>query len=235
MVLMDFRPASNQSTEPPSFLYLLPLTDDRVFVEETSLARRPALSTEVLRERLQARLRPLGLGGAERIGEEFCSIPMGLGLPAAGQSLVPFGAAASMVHPTSGYLISHILRKADPVAESIVGELGSGRSDAAIAVGNATVWPRKERTVWELYGFGLETLVDMSTSEIARFFDAFFQLPLEAWSGFLAGTLAPAELTAVMTRLFRNLPASVQWRLVRTSLSSGAAPLARTVLQSGIR
>jgi lycopene beta-cyclase len=235
MVLMDFRPASSDAADPPSFLYVLPLRDGRIFVEETSLARRPAMRMEVLRARLQARLVSLGLEHAKRIGEEHCSIPMGLGLPTPGQSLVPFGAAASMVHPASGYLISHVLRKSDPVAESILDGLNFGGADAAVASGNASLWPRKQRTAWEIYGFGLETLVGMTATEIACFFDSFFQLPIEGWSGFLAGTLPPSELGAVMTRLFRSLPASVRWHLVRTGLSAGAAPLARTVLQPGMR
>jgi len=235
MVLMDFRPASSDATEPPSFLYAMPLGDGRLFLEETSLARRPPVRLEVLRARLQVRLASLGLERAERIGEEHCSIPMGLGLPALGQPLIPFGAAASMVHPASGYLISQILRKADLVATSILEGLDSGGTDAALTSGNANVWPRAQRTVWELYGFGLEALVDMNATAISRFFDSFFQLPLEAWSGFLAGTLAPTELGAVMTRLFRDLPASVRWHLVRRGLSGGAAPLARSVLQSGLK
>lgn len=234
MMLMDFRPASSDATEPPSFLYALPLSGGRLFLEETSLARRPGMRLEVLRSRLQVRLKSLGLERAERIGEEHCSIPMGLGLPALRQPLVPFGAAASMVHPASGYLISQILRKADPVAKSILEGLDSGGADAAVASGNATLWPRAQRTVWELYGFGLEALVDMNATAISRFFDSFFQLPLEAWSGFLAGTLGPSELGVVMTRLFRSLPASVRWHLVRRGLSGGAAPLARSVLQSGL-
>jgi lycopene cyclase-like protein len=234
MTLMDFRPASTHATEPPSFLYALPLSGGRLFLEETSLARRPAVRLEVLRARLQVRLESLGLEHAERIGEELCSIPMGLGLPAHGQPLVPFGAAASMVHPASGYLISRILRKAEPVAESILEGLDSGGADAAVASGNATLWPRSQRTVWELYGFGLEALVDMNATAITRFFDSFFRLPFEEWSGFLAGTLGPSELGVVMTRLFRSLPASVRWHLVRRGLSGGAAPLARSFLQSGL-
>ena len=158
---------------------------------------------------------------------------MGLGLPVLEQLLVPFGAAAAMVHPASGYLISHVLRKADPVAASILEGLGSGDPRRAIALGNATLWRPSERRVWELYSFGLETLVGMSATEIACFFDSFFQLPQPAWSGFLGGTLTPSELGVVMTRIFRSSPSSVQWHLLRTGLSAGAAPLARSVLQPG--
>ncbi|MDH3201096.1 MAG: lycopene cyclase family protein [Myxococcales bacterium] len=234
MVLMDFCPASRQDPDPPSFLYVLPMGDDRLFIEETSLARRPAMRLSVLRARLEARLASLGLQHCERIDEEHCSIAMGLGLPTPEQALVPFGAAAAMVHPASGYLVSRVLRKADPVAASIVESLVSGDASLAIASGNATLWPRQERAVWELYTFGLETLVGMTATEIGCFFDSFFRLPQNGWSGFLGGTLSRSELAAVMTRLFGTLPASVRWHLVRTGLSAGAAPLARSVLQPGL-
>jgi lycopene cyclase-like protein len=138
-----------------------------------------------------------------------------------------------MVHPASGYLIGHVLRKADPVAESILENLASGDAAAAVASGNATVWPRAQRAVWELYSFGLETLVGMTAEEMGRFFDSFFRLPQEAWSGFLSGTLQPAALGAAMMRLFGDLPLSVRWHLVRAGLSAGAAPFARSFFQPG--
>jgi lycopene cyclase-like protein len=234
MVLMDFRPGSSSTEEPPSFLYALPLSDGRLFIEETSLARRPAMSMDLLRSRLEARLESLGLAESKRLGQELCAIPMGLGLPAPVQSVVPFGAAAGMVHPASGYLMSHVLRKAAPVAESILDGLDSGGVDVALAAGNATVWPRANRRAWEIYGFGLEALVGMNASETTRFFDSFFRLPQDDWSGFLRGDLAPLRLGAVMTNLFRSVPPSVRWHLVRTGLLSGVAPLARSVLQPGV-
>ncbi|MFZ1866461.1 MAG: lycopene cyclase family protein [Polyangiales bacterium] len=233
MVMMDFRPASNETLDPPTFLYVLPLGEDRLFIEETSLARRPALSMDFLRARLRTRLDSLGLQRHERLGEERCSIPLGLGLPAPGQQVVPFGAAAAMMHPASGYHVFHVLKKAQTVADVIIDALDQGRVDDAVSAGNAAVWPRSHRMLWELYQFGLETLVGMSTKEISRFFETFFGLPQPAWSGYLGATLGPAELGSAMRRLFFGLPVPVQWHLVRTGLWAGAAPLARSFLQSG--
>jgi lycopene cyclase-like protein len=232
MVLMDYRSASSDASDPPSFLYVLPMSDDRLFVEETSLASRPAMGLDVLRVRLETRLASLGLDRCERVREEHCSIPMGLGLPVPGQAMVAFGAAGAMVHPASGYLMAHVLRKANLVAASIIEGLDAGDTELAIASANAAVWPRAHRTTWELYAFCLETLVGMDSSDIAQFFDSFFQLPLHAWSGFLGGNLAPAELGTVMARLFCTLPPRSRWHLVRKGLSDGAAPLARSLLQS---
>jgi lycopene cyclase-like protein len=232
-VLMDFRPASPRLGEPPSFLYALPLDEDRVFVEETSLAHRSGVDIAKLRARLETRLTALGLQDSEVLAEEHCVIPMGLGLPLARQQVLPFGAAASMVHPASGYLMSQIARKADPVALALMDALETAGPQDAINTAMSTLWPRDQRKSWELYGFGLESLVSMSTTETARFFDAFFRLPTEAWSGYLAGTLSPSDLGSVMTRLFRSLPLSLRWRMVRSSVSSGLAPLARSILHPG--
>ncbi len=234
MMLMDFRPAPVSSKEPPSFLYVLPFDDERVFLEETSLARRPAVSIDLLQSRLEARLARLGLLGCERLGEERCVIPMGLGLPTAGQQVIPFGVAGAMVHPSSGYLIAHVLRKTGPVAEAIVAGLAAGGRDEALSRSHAALWPASQRTLWELYGFGLETLVGMNAKEIDRFFSSFFDLPIDCWAGFLAGTQEPSAIGAVMTRLFRSLPVLIRWHLVRTGLVAGAAPLARSVLRSGV-
>ncbi len=233
MVLMDFRPAPRAS-EPPSFLYVLPLGDERLFLEETSLARRPAVSLDLLHARLKARLASLGLQHCERVGEERCTIPMGLGLPTVRQQVVPFGVAGAMVHPASGYSMAHVFRKAGPVAEAIVAGLDAGGRKRALESGNLTLWPGSQRALWELYGFGLETLVGMDTEEIQRFFHCFFELPREAWSGFLTGTLEVTDLGVVMTRLFRSLPAFIRWHLVRTGFSAGVAPLARSLMQSGV-
>ncbi len=233
-VLMDFRPADTSIGDLPSFLYVLPLGPDELFIEETVLARRPQVGLERLEARLLARLRTYGLETAERIEEEHCSIAMGLGLPSPGQSIVPFGAAASMVHPASGYLQARVFRQAPTLAEALLEGLSHSTPGAAADLGNEAVWTRQARTCWELYAVGLELLVHMNTDETARFFGAFFQLPQESWSGFLAGTLSPGNLTRVMTHLLRLLPNSLRWRLIQSSVTRGAAPLARSMIPARV-
>ena len=51
MVLMDWRGVDE---DDPSFLYVQPLGKHRIFVEETSLCNRPALTLQALRRRLHA-------------------------------------------------------------------------------------------------------------------------------------------------------------------------------------
>ena len=65
-------------------------------------------------------------------------------------------------------MIAHVLRKADPVAGSLVDHLDGTAPSAAIASASATLWPCAQRATWELYSFGLESLLEMDGHEIAR-------------------------------------------------------------------
>lgn len=47
--------------EVPSFLYAMPVTDGRVFLEETCLVAKPPLPFSVLKRRLERRLGAMGL------------------------------------------------------------------------------------------------------------------------------------------------------------------------------
>ena len=45
----------------PTFLYAMPFSDTRLFLEETSLVARPAVPFEELKQRLDARLEHYGI------------------------------------------------------------------------------------------------------------------------------------------------------------------------------
>lgn len=69
MLFMDWRdehtagnPAMRESnTKLPTFLYAMPFSKNKVFLEETSLVSRPAVPFPELKERLEARLKWLGI------------------------------------------------------------------------------------------------------------------------------------------------------------------------------
>ncbi|MGH3832363.1 MAG: lycopene cyclase family protein, partial [Pseudonocardiaceae bacterium] len=99
-LFMDWRPDHGE-TGWPTFLYAVPVTPDRVLLEETSLARRPGLELAVLRRRLYARLahHRIAVPAGE---EERVRFPVDRPLPALGAwrgPVVPFGAASPLVHP----------------------------------------------------------------------------------------------------------------------------------------
>ena len=59
---MDWRRDNGAPADaPPSFLYVVPVADDRVLVEETCLVGRPPLGYRELRARLQTRLQNRGV------------------------------------------------------------------------------------------------------------------------------------------------------------------------------
>ncbi|WP_143267076.1 lycopene cyclase family protein, partial [Amycolatopsis thailandensis] len=110
-VFMDWRETES------GFLYVLPLGDGTVLVEETSLARKPGLPLELLAARLRARLKAAGLTSRGR--EERVRIVLDVPAPRHGRT-VPFGAAGGLVHPATGYSVATSVRLAEPVADAVV-------------------------------------------------------------------------------------------------------------------
>ena len=82
MTLFDYRTdhfqkdvESQQKAEmAPTFMYAMPLKDNRIFFEETSLVARPALSFQECKDRTATRLKHLGIEVVEMEEEEFCYI-----------------------------------------------------------------------------------------------------------------------------------------------------------------
>jgi Lycopene cyclase protein len=69
MLFMDWRNSHTKkypamldaNNELPTFLYAMPFSDNRVFLEETSLVARPGVPFADLKERLYARLNHMGI------------------------------------------------------------------------------------------------------------------------------------------------------------------------------
>ncbi len=227
-VLMDYRSdhlRPEERAEPPTFLYAMDLGGGTFFVEETSLALAPPLPFPLLQDRLHRRLAHRGTPVTEIEHEEFCLFPMNPALPDPAQRVVGFGGAASMVHPSSGYMVGGLLRRAPELARAIASALdsspssgsGAGDDDGAAAIAAAAweaLWPAPLRRKHALYRFGLEKLMRFSEAELRHFFHTFFHLPSEQWVGFLANTLPVPELLQAMVRLFATAPSGVQRGLI---------------------
>ena len=86
--------------------------------------------------------------------EEWSFIPVGGPLPVAQQSVTAFGAAASLIHPATGYSIARSLREAPIFAEEVATLL---KKKQAVGVTAEGVWealwpPEKRRQVCLLHG-----------------------------------------------------------------------------------
>jgi lycopene beta-cyclase len=77
----------------------------RVFFEETSLVGKNArqLTFSECKKRALKRLEFHNITIVNIEEEEYCYIPMGGELPALTQRVIAFGAAANMVHPSTGF------------------------------------------------------------------------------------------------------------------------------------
>lgn len=203
MTLFDYRtdhlePGSNalaDAIDRPTFMYVMPLQQypdgsHQVFFEETSLVGegQRRLSFETCKERAMKRLEFLGINVLGLEEEEYCYIPMGGELPDRFQRIVGFGAAANMVHPSTGYQACRMMASANDVAGNVAKGLNIGLSlDALAATTNAQIWNRRSRGQRDFQLYGGHFLEQQPVGILRGFFSAFFALDEEVWGGFLAG------------------------------------------------
>ncbi|WP_165491797.1 lycopene cyclase family protein [Egibacter rhizosphaerae] len=232
MMLMDLRdPVPLPRGADPTFLYAMDTGDGRWFLEETSLTRRRPLPFEVLEARLRARLADRGLELSHEADEEHCLIPMGRPIPRRDQPVVGYGAAASMVHPASGYQVGEALRRAPTVAAALAEGLADPHASprTLAGVGWAAVWPEDRRRQRALQDYGLEVLLALDPEELRRFFAAFFALPETTWCAYLSGGDSVSDLRRSMLAVFRRTP-----RLRGALLAPARHAELRRALRSGL-
>jgi lycopene cyclase-like protein len=213
--LMDLDARPFGAAEPATFLYAMDLGDGRWFVEETCLARRPALPLHVLEQRLRRRLAARGAQPQQVLTVERCAFAMDPPLPARGPAIA-FGAAAAMVHPATGYHVATALRRAPELAWAVREALATRETSSAVAAAvSDAVWPGVLRRQHALYRAGLEVLLRLDVPATQRFFDAFFALPAARWSDYVSRTASPAQIQATMLRLMWALPWDVRRAVLR--------------------
>jgi len=184
--LMDWR--GNGDT----FLYTVPLGDNRVLVEETCLARRPGMPLQELRDRLHSRLTP-------NHEEERVRFPLD-----APRTSNAFGAAAGFIHPATGYSVGTSLSLAPQVARAI-----RANEDP-----KHVIWSRKARIVHAMRKHGLEALLRLDADETKDFFELFFRLDPELQRAYLSGREDVRGTAKAMSAIFRAAPARLRWKLL---------------------
>jgi lycopene beta-cyclase len=217
-VFMDFRADHGEAASgAPTFLYAMPLGGGRAFVEETSLVRGPAVGFAVLERRLRARLAARGveLRGVE--GVERCLFPMDPPLPDLDQRVVGFGAAASLVHPASGYQLGRAFATAPDLAVAVADGLRRGLGpDAAARDAWRAVWTEADVQRRELHLFGTRLVATLGLHDTCRFFETFFAMPREVWTGYLAGRGDVGSVLRAMASMLWFGGARTRWNLVRS-------------------
>lgn len=226
MLFMDWRdshlddaPAMKAANAKlPTFLYVMPFSPTKIFVEETSLVAKPAISFPELKERLDLRMKHLGIKIKNVEEEEYCLIPMGGELPIHPQRTLAVGGAAGLVHPSTGYMVSRALSTAPTVADKIVDALDSftgkegtrkkavsaAEADRMAAAIWASLWPEERLQQREFFCFGQDVLLKLDLQGTRDFFDSFFTLSDHFWRGFLSAHLDLPNLIKFGLALFLN-------------------------------
>jgi lycopene beta-cyclase len=201
-VFMDWRAPSG--FDPSTFLYSVPLPGDRVLVEETSLARRPGLGFAELRARLLARGFPPA-GAVERV-----RIPLDLPVPRKRPGVIPFGAAAGLVHPATGYSVADAFRLAPKVAAA----LADGSPEDAWQV----IWPASARAVHRLRRRGLAVLLRLEADQVPEFFERFFGLSPVLQQKYLSERVDVVGTAEAMLAIFLAADRSLRRSIARFAL-----------------
>lgn len=237
MVFMDWRDShldgnpelKERNGKIPTFLYAMPFSSDRIFLEETSLVARPGLGMKDIQERMVARLSHLGIKVKSIEEDEHCVIPMGGPLPVIPQRVVGIGGTAGMVHPSTGYMVARTLAAAPIVANAIVRYLGSENGGLTGQEFSAEVWkdlwPIQRRRQREFFCFGMDILLKLDLQGTRRFFDAFFDLEPRYWHGFLSSRLFLPELVLFGLSLFSHASNTCRLEI----MAKGTLPLANMV------
>lgn len=232
MVFMDWRDShlngnldlKEQNRKVPTFLYAMPFSSDRIFLEETSLVARPGVSMEDIQERMVARLRHLGITVKSIEEDERCVIPMGGPLPIIPQRVIGIGGTAGMVHPSTGYMVARTLAAAPIVANAIVQYLGSEKRYMGVELSDKVwndLWPIERRRQREFFCFGMDILLKLDLHATRRFFDAFFDLEPRYWHGFLSSRLFLPELVLFGLSLFSHATNASRFEI----MTKGTLPL----------
>ncbi|KAF7837934.1 lycopene epsilon cyclase, chloroplastic [Senna tora] len=119
--------------------------------------------------------------------EEWSYIPVGGSLPNTGQKNLAFGAAASMVHPATGYSVVRSLSEAPKYASVIASILKGGHSWDILTRERSnknlstkawdTLWPQERKRQRAFFLFGLALILELDIEGIRTFFRTFFRLP----------------------------------------------------------
>ncbi|MFW0785644.1 lycopene cyclase family protein [Gordonia sp. CPCC 206044] len=204
-ILMDWSPTEQDDDDRPSFLYAVPVGDDRVLLEETSLAGAPPMPISRLRRRLRARLADRAV---TPLADETVSFSL-VGAPAPWRSRpLLFGARGGLMHPATGYSVAASLTAADRIAECV-----AAGHDPIFAL-----WARPARTVYRLRRVGLSALLSLDAEQTRRFFEVFARLPVDRQRAYLSGRDDLTGTLRAMTSLFAGVDQRTRWHLAQAVL-----------------
>ncbi|OWM77277.1 hypothetical protein CDL15_Pgr028914 [Punica granatum] len=202
---------------------------DYVKQKETCLASKDAMPFDLLKKKLMLRLETMGIRIKKVHEEEWSYIPVGGSLPNTEQKNLAFGAAASMVHPATGYSVVRSLSEAPKYASAIANIMRQDQTKPMLINGKIsknismqawnTLWPPERKRQRAFFLFGLALILQFDIEGIRTFFHTFFRLPRWMWWGFLGSTLSSADLVLFAFYMFVIAPKDLRMCLIRHLLS----------------
>ena len=179
-IVMDARVPQDQGLR---FVYLLPLGDDRVLIEDTYYDESPALERTILRANVLDYARARGLKVLDVLGSEHGVLPLPLErttTPRMNRPLVA-GYAGGWLQPTTGYSF--------PVAVRLAMALASSDPDAAVA----ELATRHDEQAVFLRRLNRWLFRGIAPEHRWRLFAKFYRLPEDVMARFYAMELGPLE------------------------------------------
>lgn len=180
------------------FVYVLPLSADRVLIEDTRYADGPELSACELDAAVQRYARGMGWGGAQVLRREQGVLPVVLGgdleayLGDQPQDVPQVGMRGLFFHPTTGYSLPDAWRVAEEVA---AGPLSSS-ADLARRLQART------RELWRSRGFyrALNRMLFAAAAPAERYrvLERFYRLPQPLIERFYAGAIRPGDKLRIL-------------------------------------
>ncbi|GAA4718615.1 lycopene cyclase family protein [Isoptericola chiayiensis] len=210
-LLMDWRTDwsdQDRPTSTPTFLYAIPVGDDRMLLEETCLAAAPGLPVAELRARLRRRLLARGVDPdvVDRpVDREVVRIPMrGRDAPPP-PGVLAVGTAGRGGHLITGYSVAHALRRADALARSL-------------AEGDVPDQADPRDAAERLREVGLRALLRLGTHGTLELFEGFGRLPAARRHDLLSRDSDARGLALAMWGMFASMPVAAKADLVRAAL-----------------
>ncbi|WP_434134555.1 lycopene beta-cyclase CrtY [Pseudomonas luteola] len=194
-IIMD---ATVPQTEGYRFIYVLPLTQDRVLIEDTYYADGQNLDPDRLRDHITRYAADHGWTIQSLIREEHGVLPITLSgdieaFWAEAGDIPPTGLAAGLFHATTGYSLPEAVRLAELIA-------GCPRLDTSTLVDTVR---RHALQRWRTYGFFrlLNRMLFLAGKPQHRYrvMRRFYGLPEPLIQRFYAGQLKPSDKLRILT------------------------------------
>lgn len=213
----------------PSFAYIMPLTENRILIEETVLLSPHPIAQQLLIERLQYRLMATQVITSPQSLEEIALETEHVCFPTTPNHIHKFGSAGMNMHPATGYSVGSSLERIDPLLDEYATHMDS------LSIPSVKRLPEVQVTSSHNHSVKLPSLATLPLqlalflrlwcaltqlrleTQLPQFLYHFFNLPQQKQHYFLTQSHQLVPLARSMVALFVELP----WKYRCICITSG--------------